>query len=351
MKSFTITTLRVILGLVFVFSGFVKLTDPWGLALKLNEYFQVMGFEFLSFAKLPLSMFISSIELTVGACLVVGISRRAMSFVAMVFMALFTLLALYSYLYSPVSDCGCFGEFIKLTNLQTLIKNLILLPLSVVAWYFTPKLSLRKENIAVGVIFAMSMLFGGWSYLHLPVIDLLPYKVGADLNQKGADFTLDSEGQTVLIYKNIETGDIHEFTLSDTTWYNDALWEFVDSRVPEIKISKNSAADFALFDEHGDITDRILNQRVYLICVSDLSSVSERCVEDASNKALKEGFIPYIVTPSGMPEGGVFVLNGNQLQVLNIDATTLKTMIRAVNGVVVIDNGVVSDKYNCMGIM
>ena len=119
---------RLIIGLLFIFSGFVKAVDPVGGAIKLKDYFEAFGMDFLNGTALTLAVILSSIELIVGFHILVKIRIKQMAAAAFVMMIFFTLLTFVLAIFNPVSDCGCFGDAIKLTNWQTFFKNLLTLP-------------------------------------------------------------------------------------------------------------------------------------------------------------------------------------------------------------------------------
>ena len=128
---------RIALALVFIFSGFVKAVDPWGTAIKLGEYFHAFGMDALSGGRYAFSILLSSAEMLLGFCLLFrfGFVRRRLPGLMLIVVGFFTLLTLVLALWNPVSDCGCFGDAVKLTNWQTFYKNLILLLLAVVVWF------------------------------------------------------------------------------------------------------------------------------------------------------------------------------------------------------------------------
>lgn len=269
---------RIALALVFIFSGFVKAVDPWGTAIKLGEYFHAFGMDALSGGRYAFSILLSSAEMLLGFCLLFrfGFVRRRLPGLMLIVVGFFTLLTLVLALWNPVSDCGCFGDAVKLTNWQTFYKNLILLLLAVVVWFG----SYRKKECwdwnpdvpehdsghliewSLGLLFLLfSLGVGLYSLRHLPLIDFLPFKAGVNLavqgNKSGTDLV------TTLIYKDKTTGQNHEFSLSDTTWYDSTRWEFVDTRFveraePSGGETDPALAEFSIFNAQGDRTAELL---------------------------------------------------------------------------------------------
>ena len=118
---------RLLIGGVFIFSGFVKAVDPVGGAIKIGEYLASFGLDMLQPFTVLLSFNLSAIEFTLGVCMLLGVYRRDVSFLVLMFMAFMTPLTLYLALFDPVSDCGCFGDALVISNWQTFYKNVVLL--------------------------------------------------------------------------------------------------------------------------------------------------------------------------------------------------------------------------------
>ena len=126
---------RIVLGVTFIFSGFVKTVDPWGTAIKIQEYLSIYGLESLSGLRFGFSIWLCGAELMMGLMLLFKVRIRLISIFALASMIFFTVLTFLSATWLPVEDCGCFGDAVKLTPWETFAKNLVLLPLSVVVWW------------------------------------------------------------------------------------------------------------------------------------------------------------------------------------------------------------------------
>ena len=188
-RGFKIATniCRVILAVTFIFSGFTKVIDPWGTALKVNEYLSIYGMEWLQPASMTFSIWLCGAELMMGCMLLFKVRIRLISIFAVVSMLFFTVLTLLSATVLPVEDCGCFGDALKLTPWETFVKNLVLLPMAVVVWwrYRPDKIFAFKplEIVLTCLFFSLSMYLGYYCYIHLPLIDFLPYKVGVNIHE------------------------------------------------------------------------------------------------------------------------------------------------------------------------
>ena len=204
---------RVILGLVFIFSGYVKVVDPLGSAYKFADYFSAFKLGFLEFFALPLGIFLAAFELVLGIILILGYQRKIISVVVLYFMSFFTLLTFILAIFNPVSDCGCFGDALILTNWQTFFKNIVLM-VFVLLLYVNRKEE-EDSEFRVGEWTVMSGLlllaicFSLWNFRHLPLIDFRPYDVGTVISEEmevpeGAP---QDQYETTLIYKFKETGN------------------------------------------------------------------------------------------------------------------------------------------------
>lgn len=248
---------RFVLGVVFIFSGFVKAVDPLGSAYKFSDYFNAFHMGFLEFLVLPLGILLSAFELVLGITLILGYRRRIVYPVLMWFMSFFTLLTFVLALFNPVSDCGCFGDALILTNWQTFFKNLILM-VFVMVLYLQRKRPQEQgthpgEWIIVFVLFGLVTWFSCWNNRHLPLIDFRPYDLGTIIPDEmeipeGAPV---DEYETKLVYMNRSTGKSVEFGISD--YPRDTLkWEFVSSESKLVKEGYQPPIhDFAIMDAGG----------------------------------------------------------------------------------------------------
>ena len=356
---------RILMAATFIFSGFVKVVDPWGTAIKIQEYLSIYGLESLSGLRFVFSIWLCGAELMMGLMLLFKVRIRLISIFALASMIFFTLLTFLSATWLPVEDCGCFGDAVKLTPWQTFFKNLVLLPLSVVVWWryrHDRILAFSKAEVACTVLFfVVAMGIGVYCYLHLPLIDFRPFRKGvniyAEMNAT-APVPEEEMDHTVLVYRDKKTGKEREFSLEDTEWQDTSRWEWVDTRVEETSELKvdPTLSEFSLRDENGDATEWLLTRpgRVYMLCVNEFDRLDKPCEERMRRiveRAAREKALVVCLTPErlyGITERSF--AGSKPVHCYNIDATTLKTMLRAFNGLVVLDDGVISDKRNCRDI-
>lgn len=363
-RSLVTGVCRLVLAVVFIVSGFTKVIDPWGTSIKINEYLTIYGFDYLIPASMVFSIWLCGAEMMMGCMLLCKVRIRLVSIFALVSMLFFTILTFLSATFIPVEDCGCFGEAIKLSPWETFFKNLALLPMAAVVWayYWNDKiLAFRRSEVALTIFFfLLTMGLGFYCYCHLPLIDFLPYKIGVNIREEmHASSAADPEGElrTVLVYRNRMTGKEREFSLDDTEWQDDTVWEWVDTKILGEEPEMNPMIEeFALRNGAEDVTDRVLATpgRLYLICVTRFDRIGRKCedrLERLVERALREGAHVVCITPEPLQGSGSHSF-GQSVPVpcYNIDGSTLKTMLRAHTGIVVLDDGVIADKRNCRDI-
>jgi uncharacterized membrane protein YphA (DoxX/SURF4 family) len=349
-----ILLIRIVLAFVFIASGFLKGVDPWGSAIKMNEYFTAFGMEWLSGVRYVLAVAQSTFEMWLGLLLLFNRMRTFSRLFTMLLLIFFTVLTLVTALTNPVSDCGCFGDAIKLTNWQTFIKNAVLLPLSIILFVHTRREGALAPRLRVIVLtFVLSLAPGLHALRALPWIDFLPYKTGVHLpSQTTVPPELQGESKTTVIYRNRETGVEQEFETSDTTWYDGTRWEFVDTRTVVISEGAEPAiSNFVIFDRDRDVTaDLLAAPEVFLLVADRLEEVTLRQGERFGRTArfANDRGIPAVCLTTGSLDGAEAFQRkiGAVVPCYNIDAKTLKTMLRAHNGLIILRGGTIVTKKN-----
>jgi len=355
-KKITVEISRVILGVVFVFSGFVKAVDPWGGAYKILEYFSTFEFTDLNHFAIPLSFIQAIVEFGVGYCLLLGIYRRNSSILVFIIMLFMTPLTLYLAIANPVSDCGCFGDALVITNWQTFYKNIFLLIAAVIVLLnfrlMTPFFTRKGYFSAAlwGVIFITGVSF--YCYYYLPVYDFRPYKIGVNIPQKmivpeNAEHAV---YEVKLIYS--KDGKQKEFTM-DNYPKNDTTWTFVNSESRLIKKGYQPPIhDFTITSAEGaDLTEKVLSNPSYtfLLIARKLNEAGDTNVDKINDiydfsKSMKYGF--YALTASLPDEIQSWTVNtGAEYPFYMMDDTTLKTIIRSNPGLLLIKGGTIIGKW------
>lgn len=350
---------RIILATTFIFSGFVKAVDPWGAAIKIGEYLAAFNMEWLYGCRFILSIWLSGAEMMLGCMVLFKVRLRLTSIFIFCAMLFFTSLSLVLAIWNPVEDCGCFGDAIKLTNWETFIKNMVLLPMSFAVLWSSRKLPwMPTWRDGAFMLFFGTIAFGigVYSYRHLPLIDFLPYKIGTDL-AAAVHTTAEGEVETIVICRNIATGETREFDINDTEWCDENEWEYVDVKNTALHTRVHpTVRDFAIMDRDSLVTDAILADPgvVYMVSISnvkDLTAWCEHKLELAVNQAYERGYRVICLTSEPLSKYPEMKLGAERVKCYNMDATTLKTMLRAKAGVVVLKNGVIVDKENCRDLL
>ena len=355
---------RTVFALTFILSGFVKAVDPWGTALNITNYLTIYGFDSLKPFVMVFSIWLCGAELMMGCMMLFKVRVRLISIFAVLSMLFFTTLTFLSATWMPVEDCGCFGEFIKLSPWQTFAKNLVLLPMAVCVWWrYRPDrvFAFSPRELLLTILFCSgSMGLGIYSYYHIPPFDFLPYKVGVNISEAMEQARNEqAEADVVLVYRNRRTGKLKEFSLKDKAWHNDKKWEWVDTRVTEEAGNKVEPMilEFYISDERGaDVTDSLLSVRgkLYMLCVPRLDGVEAPCrnhLRRAVERAEREGASVVCLTPELLSgETWHSFDDSAPVRCYNIDAKTMKTMLRANVGLVELTDGTITDKRNCRDI-
>lgn len=352
---------RTLLGIVFLFSGFVKAVDPLGTVYKIEDYLKAFGGFFTDLMPLATVAAIGLItfEWILGVLLAAQVWPRVSRWGVVVMMLVMTPLTLYIALTNPVSDCGCFGDALVLTNWQTFWKNIVLSALAAVL--FLPGATeglpcervTRTRTYSIGVTIAGLIFVGGfmaYNLTHLPVIDFRPYKIGNNipaLMEVPEDAPQDVY-ETTLIYER--DGVEQEFTLSNYP-KGDSTWTFVDQHTQ--LISKGYEApihDFEITTEdYEDITYDVLEaERATLIIMYRITRADYAKAEaiQALYEACEErGEMCYILTGAPTSEVDAYVMTtGITCPICTTDPVTLKTIVRANPGMIELEMGTIVKK-------
>lgn len=348
---------RYVLAFTFIFSGFVKGVDPLGSAYKFGDYFMAFGLDFLMPFALALSFVLCAAELLIGLLLLFNVRTVLASWGAFLFMLVFTPLTLALAIYNPVSDCGCFGDAIILTNWETFFKNLPLLGGSILLVYnrkyIRPKLSLAPELGITILLAIISFMPPAHGYRNLPLIDFRPYSIGTHIPSameipEGAPL---DEFKTLLYYQKDDV--VKEFTQENFPW-QDTTWSFVESKSVLLKEGYHPPiSNFVLTDLYGwDVTDSILNYsgQTMLVVAYRLSATNKETFSRLNElyfKAQEMGMNFACVTSSPVDDIDSFVsATGVAFPFLQADEIMLKTTVRANPGVILLKQGTIIGKWH-----
>jgi uncharacterized membrane protein YphA (DoxX/SURF4 family) len=348
---------RIVTGMVFVFSGFVKGIDPWGFTYKIRDYFEAFHLDFLNGLAFPLAVTACTLELVIGLNLLTGIRMRVTSWFLLLFMAFFTILTLVLALFNPVSDCGCFGDAIKLTNWQTFWKNIILLVPAVIVFLqrnrFKSLYACPSEWTLAASFALLGVLLSVYCYHNLPLMDFRPYSTGTYIpgKMKIPEGMPADVYETILVYE--KDGVQKEFTAENYPW-QDTTWGWKETKQKLVKKGYETPInDFLITSSGGfDITGEILQDTGYtfLIVAYDLSKPNRTAfgmLNKAAAEGQNEGYTYYLLTSSTQEEIAAFRESFNPAyEICTADEITLKTIIRANPGIVLLRRGTILGKWH-----
>ena len=349
---------RFVLAATFIFSGYVKAIDPLGTLYKLKDYAAAMSLNGLlpDWALVGVAIALGALEFALGVFMLFAVRRHVVSRITLAFMTAMTVLTLWIFVADPVKDCGCFGDALKLTNGETLLKNIVLIACAaLVAWRpvdMARFISRSNQWIVRYYTVAYIVITSVYCLYTLPIFDFRPYHVGMNIKQ-GMEIPEGAEQpefeSTFLLKKN---GETREFTLDN---YPDSTWEYVDTRTVQTKKGYEPPIhDFALTscDTGEDITEQVLTKKGYTfllvsprLAVADDSNFGD--IDQIYEYAEENGIDFYCVTASANNEIERWRdLTGAEYQFCNADETTLKTMIRSNPGLMLLKDGTIIGKWS-----
>ena len=358
MRRVVVNIARFVLATVLILSGFVKAVDPLGTQYKIADYLDALHMKQLipDFMTLGASVLLSAVEFGVGICLLFAIRRRLMSKVALLMMLLMTAVTLWLAVANPISDCGCFGDAVVLTNWQTFWKNVVLLACAVVVWRHPLDMvrfvSYTNQWIVINYTALFIVIVSGWSLYDLPYFDFRPYHIGANIRE-GMEIPDDAEQPqfetTFILEKN---GERKEFTMDN---YPDSTWTFVDSKT--VQLSKGYTPpihDFSLMrlSDGADITDSLLSVPGYVfLLVSPQLQDADDSQLDLINQVYEyaeDNDYPFYCLTASNRKGisGWIDRTGAEYPFCQGDETTLKTIIRSNPGLLLLKQGTVIRKWS-----
>lgn len=363
MKGLITGLSRLLVGGLFVFSGIVKANDPLGFAYKLEEYFTIFGLEVLEPAAPYLAILACVVEVFVGVLLLFGLWRNLSLTLLMLMVVFFGFLTFYSAYFGVVQDCGCFGDFLKLTPWESFYKNVALFVLAVVLTrnrqLINPLFSqgLTKQVGITGL--GLAILFPIYTYNYLPVWDFRPYEVGnniAELMEVPEDAPK-AKYKIRHVYKNKETGEQKSFKTENLP--SGDQWEYVERKQKQVQEGYQPPIhDFSLESFDGyDYTSNFLNQQGYRIMVvhknlKTANTDAQKQVNKLAKKLKKNTNIGiWGLTSSSKEVFKEFKEKHNvNYRYFLADRTTLKTIIRANPGILLFKDNVVKAKWSDLNV-
>ena len=347
-----LTLCRVLVGALLVFSSFTKGVDPLGTKYKMLDYFVAYDIEWLNGLALVLSVIMIMTEFIVGLCLMFNLLPRLATLGASLLMIFFTTTTFFDAMYDLVPDCGCFGTAIKMSNWQTFFKNLIILSILIPLILNNKSLVNKRVTVLGQTLFTFVFigLFVGfeiYNIRHLPVIDFMEWKVGRDIKP-----VEDTEPADIyLTFKNVETGETEEYLSPNYPW-NDSVWmskwEFVSQR----QEGGTQSLGFSILNEDGDDYTHLLyeTEKLFVFVAPYLNEMTKNDIDECQriyDFANEKGY-SYLWITSVNPEY-VYELRERYYMFDEVyfgDELELKSMVRSNPGLILMDNGIILDKWS-----
>ena len=355
LKSTILLICRIIIGVTFIFSGFVKAVDPLGSTYKFIDYFNAFGIGWANGLAFGLAVLQNVVEFTLGVMVLFNLRLRLSSALVLAFMVFYTPLTLYIAIANPVHDCGCFGDALVITNWQTFFKNLVLLAAAVLVFAWRDKsdnrLTVNEQWALSGATVVAIAVFCGYSHRHTQVLDFRPYSVGTSVPEKmerpaGAPADV---WESTFVYE--KDGEQKTFQISNLP---DSTWTFVDAKHTLVKKGYEPPIhDFSIVNPDGeDLTAEVLasdNYNFLLIAYnldkSDLSRTDS--INRLADFCLAQGYTFRMLTASTDDAIESFrEMAEPPYEICICDETTLKTIVRSNPGLMVVKDGVIIGKWN-----
>jgi len=365
-SSFIIWGIRLLVSLLFIFSGLIKANDPIGFAYKLVEYFEVFNLQFLNDYSVAIAIFICSLEIILSALLLFGFWSKKIIWGLLLLIVFFTFLTFYSAFFEVVSSCGCFGDAIPLTPWQSFTKDILLLILIGILFYYKGQIKPLIDDqytqyiLTTGII-VISIGIGVYTYNFLPVIDFLPYKVGNNLPalMTVPEGELLDEYETTYVLANKVTKETKKVSdkvyLQDELW-KDESWEIVDE--PETRLIKEGyqvpISDLMISDNDGiDHTDEVIENPDYnlIIVAYDMYKTNKVGLQKLNEiaKSVAEDYRIRTVLLTASSSQTVEEVTSDldlYMEVFYADAVPLKSMVRSNPGLILLKDGKVIKKWH-----
>ncbi len=351
---------RILFGMTFVFSGFVKGIDPWGSAYKFTDYFNALGIDWLLWAAFPLGILLSFAEFIIGASFLFNWRLRLFSWLGLLFMGFFLPLTLWIAIKNPVTDCGCFGDAFVISNWETFYKNIVLVVLAIVVFINRDqkqgKTQKQFSSVFSGIAALIYVGLVYYSFNHLPILDFRPYKVG--VNIPDAMSTPDGSPQEVyeniFYYKNKTTGEVKEFTEDNYPWQDTVNWAYDDMESILVQEGYEPPIhNFIIETPDGEnIIDFFIYDKNYVFMLvaynlEQSETKTQTRINELATWAMNEDFSFICLTSSAPDESMAFAEEiGAPYEFFNCDEITLKTIIRSNPGLLVLKDGVILGKWH-----
>jgi uncharacterized membrane protein YphA (DoxX/SURF4 family) len=345
---------RIIVGVIFIFSGFVKVVDPVGTGIKLEEYFEVFSqdlpalqgfFMFFAHNSLALSLIFCALEVILGVATLLSYRMKITSWLLLGIIVFFTFLTFYSAYFNKVTDCGCFGDFLKLKPWTSFEKDIFLTVLILVIFAFRNKYAESNQNLVMAIVTFISFGIGIYAIRYLPPIDFLPYAIGKSIPEQMKPTGVKPIMEFTFLNKKTNQEIVAKEFLMDTLTY-----KYVSMVTLNEDKLKPKITDYSISDPEGNnYTDSTFMGNKLLVILKDVKDIDSEEVKQLKSlisESEKDGITPMILTSVIQTDYQNFSkTNGISTPYFSADATVLKTMARTNPCVILLQNGVVKGKW------
>lgn len=345
---------RIIVGVIFIFSGFVKVVDPVGTGIKLEEYFEVFSqdlpalqgfFMFFAHNSLALSLIFCALEVILGVATLLSYRMKITSWLLLGIIVFFTFLTFYSAYFNKVTDCGCFGDFLKLKPWTSFEKDIFLTVLILVIFAFRNKYAESNQNLIMVIVTLISFGIGIYAIRYLPPIDFLPYAIGKSIPEQMKPTGVKPIMEFTFLNKKTKQEIVAKEFLMDTLTY-----KYVSMVTLNEDKLKPKITDYSISDPQGNnYTDSTFMGNKLLVILKDVKDIDSEEIKELKSlisESEKSGITPMILTSVIQTDYQNFSnTNAIATPYFSADATVLKTMARTNPCVILLQNGVVKGKW------
>lgn len=347
--KFSDKIVRWFVGGLFIFSGLVKLNDPIGTAIKMEEYFEVFSsdisgiFHYLVPYALLIGLVVIFLEILLGVAVLINFRMQITSRAILLLIVFFTFLTFYSAAFNKVTDCGCFGDAIPLTPWQSFAKDILLLVLSIFlvirSKNYFPVFEKKIGKVILGITFAVNILIAYFSIEHLPIIDFRPYKIGVDI-----EAAMKPSEDYIYKYIMLKNGERFDFESYPT----DTSYKFVEMVLmnPE---AEPKITDYNVWNDDGDFTNETFRGVKLLVLYNDVNKADLDKTSHINKLvgSISEVADSWIITAN---DEATFENFRHEYQIAMpyffADGTVIKAMIRANPGLILLKDGIVIGKWH-----
>ncbi|MAU15893.1 MAG: DoxX family protein [Muricauda sp.] len=353
---YIVWTSRILVGILFIISGLIKLNDPMGFSFKLEEYFSpsVLDLPFLTPLALAISIFVVIAEVILGVLLLIGFKPKFTVWSLLLMIVFFTFLTFYSAYFNKVTDCGCFGDAIKLTPWESFTKDVILLVFILILFfgkkYITPLFSPKTNWIIGGVALLACVLFANHVLAHLPSVDFRPYKIGTNI-QEGMSMPEDAPQPIYEYVWRFKVNGEEEIYITEGD-YPTVDGEFIGVETTEIQAGYEPPIhDFTIEQEGQDYAAELLEEdKLVMVIAYDMAKSNHEAFAEVAKvtaEAKDKGYkVIGMSASSGDMANKLIDTYGLDFEFYFTDETTLKTIVRSNPAILVLNKGTIKQKVH-----